>query len=101
MASKSIQHWSLSSCRSVLCKHCLLFWLAEWHSLTKFSLHTKSTLTYKDQVTTVLCQEPQQFCSVICLVFKTTELPKEAATLACRHSHKKAYSKHIAADLLM
>ena len=52
-----------------------------------------------DQVTTVLGQELQQFSSVTCSAFKTTELVKEAATRARRHSRKEAHSKHTAADL--
>jgi len=54
-----------------------------------------------DQVTTVLGQELRQFCSVTCLAFKTTELPKEAATQARRRSRKEARHKHTAADVPM
>jgi hypothetical protein len=52
-----------------------------------------------DQVTTVLAQELRQFCTVTCLAFKTTELAKEAASRARRHSRKEAHSKHTAADI--
>jgi hypothetical protein len=77
----------------------LLFRLAEWHALAKLRLHTESTLTHMDQVTTVLGQELRQFCSVTCSAFKTTELAKEAATRARRRSRKEAHSKHTAAGL--
>lgn len=57
----------------------LLFRLTEWHALAKLRLHTDSTLTRLDLVTTLLGQDLRQFSRVTCASFSTMELPKEAA----------------------
>jgi hypothetical protein len=57
----------------------LLYRLAEWHALAKLRMHTDSTLTRMDSVTTQLGHELRTFSDSTCATFQTVELPKEAA----------------------
>ena len=66
----------------------LLFRLAEWHALAKLRMHTESTLTLLESVTTTLGYELRRFRATTCSVFFTTELPKEAAARQRKRGQK-------------
>lgn len=68
----------------------LLFRLAEWHALAKLRLHTETTLSRLESVTTILGRELRRFSNVTCRSFSTEELPKEAAARGRRQSRQKA-----------
>lgn len=68
----------------------LLFRLAEWHALAKLRMHTESTLTQMEKVTTILGRQLRDFSNITCNAFKTTELPKEAASRACREIRQQS-----------
>lgn len=71
----------------------LLFRLAEWHALAKLRMHTDTTLSRMEVVTTIIGQQLRKFCSVTCSSFSTRELPKEAAARARRKQHRDATAK--------
>jgi hypothetical protein len=64
----------------------LLYRLAEWHALAKLRMHTDSTLTRMNSVTTELGRELRNFRDSTCANFQTVELPKEAAARIRRQS---------------
>ncbi|KAF7976211.1 hypothetical protein HWV62_7218 [Athelia sp. TMB] len=66
----------------------LLFRLGEWHALAKLRMHTDTTLTQLDSVTTILGQELRRFSKITCASFQTVELPREAAARARRQAKK-------------
>jgi hypothetical protein len=68
----------------------LLFRLAEWHALAKLRMHSESTLTLMESVTTALGNIMRQFRNITCSVFKTRELPKETAARGRRQARKQA-----------
>jgi hypothetical protein len=68
----------------------LLFRLAEWHALAKLRMHTESTLTQMENVTTIIGQQLRDFCNITCKAFKTTELPKEAEARARKETHQQS-----------
>lgn len=68
----------------------LLFRLAEWHALAKLRLHTETTLSRLESVTTILGRELRRFSNVTCRSFSTEELPKEVAARGRRQSRQKA-----------
>jgi hypothetical protein len=68
----------------------LLFRLAEWHALAKLRMHTESTLTQMEKVTTILGRQLRDFSNITCNAFKTTELPKEAASRARREIRQRS-----------
>jgi hypothetical protein len=68
----------------------LLFRLAEWHALAKLRMHTDSTLTRLETITTVLGCELRKFSQTTCSAFSTVELPKEAAARGRKQSRQKA-----------
>lgn len=68
----------------------VLFRLAEWHALAKLRMHTDSTLSRMEAVTSMLGRELRRFCSVTCTSFHTVELPKEAAARSRKQSRKQA-----------
>jgi hypothetical protein len=67
----------------------LLFRLAEWHALAKLRLHTESSLSHMEAVTTALGRELRRFCTTTCLAFKTTELEKEFAARGRKQQRKQ------------
>lgn len=68
----------------------LLFRLAEWHALAKLRMHTESTLTQMEKVTTILGSQLRDFSNITCKSFKTTELPKEAEARARRETRQQS-----------
>ena len=70
----------------------MLFRLAEWHALAKLRLHTESTLTRMESVTTVLGKELRNFADITCSAFSTVELPKERAARGRKQARKEAKS---------
>lgn len=67
----------------------MLFRLAEWHALAKLRMHTDSTLTHLETITTVLGYELRKFSQTTCSAFSTTELPKEAAARGRKQTRAK------------
>jgi hypothetical protein len=68
----------------------LLFRLAEWHALAKLCMHTESTLTQMEKVTTIIGHQLRDFCNITCKAFATTELPKEAEGRARKETRRRA-----------
>jgi hypothetical protein len=68
----------------------LLFRLAEWHALAKLRMHTESTLTYMESVTTILGRELRKFRDSTCSAFATQELPKETAARGRRQARNQS-----------
>ncbi|ETW82715.1 hypothetical protein HETIRDRAFT_315304, partial [Heterobasidion irregulare TC 32-1] len=64
----------------------LLFELATWHALAKLRLHTDTTLTFFEQVTTSLGVLIRKFVLVTCAHFDTKELPSEEAARGRREA---------------
>ena len=57
----------------------LLYVLAYWHGLAKMQIHTETSLTTLDHVTTVLGAELRYFEGMTCPEFTTHETASEAA----------------------
>jgi hypothetical protein len=57
----------------------LLYQLAEWHALAKLRMHTDTTLSLLDSITTILGRELREFCRTVCSAYSTKDLPKEQA----------------------
>jgi len=57
----------------------LLYRTAEWHALAKLRMHTDSTLTLLEELTTEFGKLMRQFRDLTCSQFATIELPREAA----------------------
>jgi hypothetical protein len=74
----------------------LLYRLCEWHALAKLRMHTDSTLSLMDAVTTTLGRELRTFRDVTCAAFVTTELPKEAAARGRRQRKAQAKAGSVA-----
>jgi len=68
----------------------MLFRLAEWHAFVKLRMHTESTLTRMESVTTVLGRELCKFSNVTCSAFSTVELPRETAARGRRRARTQA-----------
>lgn len=68
----------------------MLFRLAEWHAFAKLRMHTESTLTRMESVTTVLGRELLKFSNVTCSAFSTVELPRETAARGRRRARTQA-----------
>jgi hypothetical protein len=68
----------------------LLFRLAEWHALAKLRMHSESTLTLMESVTSALGDIMRKFRNITCPAFKTRELPKETAARARKQARKQA-----------
>jgi hypothetical protein len=68
----------------------VLFRLAEWHALAKLRMHTESTLTYMESVTTVIGRELRKFVNITCSSFSTVELPKETAARGRKCTREQA-----------
>lgn len=64
----------------------LLFTWAEWQALAKLRLHTDSTLTRLEEVTTELGTTLRHFQQNICPRYDTQELPREEAARARRRT---------------
>ena len=76
----------------------LLFRLAEWHALAKLRMHTESTLTQLEKVTSIIGRQLRDFSNITCKAFKTTELPKEAEARARRETRQQK-SKQTSKDV--
>jgi hypothetical protein len=63
-----------------------LFILATWHTYAKLHLHTKTTLTFFEWMTTELGMLLLWFIQVTCSAFKTKELPQEEAVRGQRRA---------------
>ena len=63
----------------------LLFTAAHWHGLAKLRLHSETTLSILDNVTTSLGTGPHHFKDVVCPNYQTKELPHETKA----HQRKK------------
>lgn len=57
----------------------LLYRTAEWHALAKLRIHTDSSLTLLDDLTTEFGRLLRRFRDITCSKFSTFELPREAA----------------------
>ena len=57
----------------------LLYRTAEWHALAKLRMHTESSLSLLESLTTEFGLLMQNFEELTCSQFATTELPREAA----------------------
>jgi len=57
----------------------LLFRLCEWHALAKLRLHSDDSLALLDEALKKLSAQIQRFQKRTCEIFKTYELPSEAA----------------------
>ena len=57
----------------------LLYRTAEWHGLAKLRLHTESSLTSLESLTTEFGLLIQNFQELTCSQFATTELPRKEA----------------------
>jgi hypothetical protein len=68
----------------------MLFRLAEWHALAKLRMHTDSTLTRMETVTSILGCELRKFANITCSAFSTFELPKEAAARGRKQAREQA-----------
>lgn len=64
----------------------LLYRTAEWHGLAKARMHTESSLTLLETLTTEFGQLIRQFRDLTCSAFNTVELPGE---VAARNRRKK------------
>jgi hypothetical protein len=76
----------------------LLFRLAEWHALAKLRMHTESSLTQIEKVTTILGRQLRHFSDFTCKDFETTELPKETEARSrneARHQSKRVRKKKV------
>jgi hypothetical protein len=67
----------------------LLYRLAEWHALAKLRMHTDSTLSILDTITTEVGHVVRRFRDITCASFRTVELPKEAAARGRRQGSAK------------
>ncbi|KAF8878135.1 hypothetical protein CPB84DRAFT_1688449 [Gymnopilus junonius] len=65
----------------------LLFMLAEWHTLAKLQMHTKTLVNWLQQCTTNLSSQMRRFKMHTCSSFVTRALPKEEA--ACGQGQVK------------
>src|SRR4051812_36901985 len=57
----------------------LLYRTAEWHALAKLRMHTDSSLTLLESLTTEFGQLLRQFRDLTCANFNTCELARETA----------------------
>ena len=57
----------------------LLYRTAEWHALAKLRMHTDTTLTLLEELTTEFGHLLRQFRDLTCTQFTTVELPRELA----------------------
>jgi hypothetical protein len=64
----------------------LLYRTAEWHALAKLRIHTDSSLTLLEELTTELGQLLRKFRDITCTAFSTVELPRETAARIRRES---------------
>ncbi len=55
----------------------LIFYLATWHALAKLRLHSDTSLTALERITSLLGQTMRTFVRRVCAAFDTRELPKE------------------------
>lgn len=62
----------------------LLYRTAEWHALAKLRLHTDSTLTHFDSLTTEFGRLMREFRDHTCSEFNTVELQREVEARARR-----------------
>jgi hypothetical protein len=65
----------------------LLYRTAEWHALAKLRIHTDSSLTLLDDLTTEFGRLLRKFRDVTCSTFSTFELPRETAARNRREIH--------------
>jgi hypothetical protein len=68
----------------------LLYRTAEWHSLAKLRMHTDSTLTLLETLTTEFGKLMRQFRDLTCSEFDTAELPREIAARQRRQTALQA-----------
>jgi hypothetical protein len=71
----------------------LLYRLAEWHALAKLRMHTDTTLSLMDLVTTALGQQLRQFRRDVCSAYATKNLPKEEAARKRKKRRNQAKDK--------
>jgi hypothetical protein len=69
----------------------LIFLLATWHAYAKLRLHTESTLTKLETVSTSLCQALKKFANVTCPRYDTRELRREATARIARQRAQAAH----------
>jgi hypothetical protein len=65
----------------------LLYQLAEWHALAKLRMHTESTLTRMDSITTKLAHDIRKFKDQTCSTFVNIELQREAKARSKRQQN--------------
>jgi hypothetical protein len=66
----------------------LLFVLASWHGVAKLRMHTESTLSILEDLTTTFSLLLRHFAAWTCEAYTTVELPREAAAQAQRKAKK-------------
>ncbi len=71
----------------------LLFTLATWHALAKLRMHTDSTLSVFEAMTSNLGTLLRRFATKVCNAFVTRELPSEEAVRGRRTAAKAMQSK--------
>ena len=64
----------------------LLFKMATWHFLAKLRLHTESTVTSLETLTTRLGAAFRKFASITCEAYVTKDLPSEEAARGRRQA---------------
>jgi len=68
--------------------HDLLFTMASWHALAKLRMHTESTLSKLDNLTTQLGAHIRRFANVTCQKYVTYELEREKGARQRRQAKK-------------
>ncbi len=76
----------------------VLFTLAHWHALAKLRLHTESTLSIMESVTTQLGKLLREFQAETCSSFDTRELKRETAARKRRAEEVVSTRKRTARD---
>ncbi|KAI0324055.1 hypothetical protein GY45DRAFT_1263589 [Cubamyces sp. BRFM 1775] len=71
----------------------MLFQLATWHALAKLRLHSDSTLSVFENVTSSLGEAMRAFASKVCPAYDTRELDKEVAARQRRKGRKTTRGK--------
>lgn len=71
----------------------LLYRTAEWHALAKLRMHTDTTLTLLEDLTTEFGKLMREFRDLSCPQFETVELPREAAARARKVMPESATKK--------
>lgn len=72
----------------------MLYLLAYWQGLAKLRLHTEDTLAILDNITRSLGISLRAFKKDTCSIYKTRELPSEAASRSRREARRQQKPRH-------